>query len=175
MINRLKELSKLQESIKELKEREKEIAGLIQTNIKQLDEISSLIKLTGYNTHGNQDKLTYKDYKKLEVYLQYAFDKADEVIPSNAQVFVPHGNNKNDTPIEELVLSEFYLLKLIELINPSFDYWSNIVQIKDICDDWTALNDNDCRFTVEQMRIKHIIFSQNSLVRFIHFVKENTK
>ncbi len=39
--------------------------------------------------------------------------------------------------------------------------------------DWTTNNSNDCRFTVEQMRIKHIMFSQKSLMRFICLVKEN--
>lgn len=140
-----------------------------------LEKIADFKAKTNTNKHLEKEELSYKDYNHFKAYIQYAFDKADVVLPNNAQVFIAHGNNKKDIPVEKLVLSEFYLLKLIDLINPSFNYWDNLPQIKSICDDWTAHNTNDCRFTVEQMRIKHIMFSQNSLIRFMYFVKENIK
>lgn len=148
---------------------------MITEGTNSLEKIADFKAKTNANKHLEKEGLSYKDYKHFKEYIQYAFDKADVVLPNNAQVFIAHGNNKKDIPVEKLVLSEFYLLKLIKLINPSFIYWDNLPQIKSICDDWTACNNNDCRFTVEQMRIKHIMFSQKSLMRFICLVKENIK
>lgn len=117
------------------------------------------------------DTYQSKDYRVLKKYLQYAFDKADVVLPHNAQVFIPHGNSADDIIINKLVLNEYYLIELAKLINPNFDYWSNLTEIKKICDSWTTYYSNDSRFTSENMRIKHIMFSQNSLIKFIYFVK----
>lgn len=117
------------------------------------------------------DTYQSKDYRVLKKYLQYAFDKADVVLPHNAQVFIPHGNSADDIIINKLVLNEFYLIELTKLINPNFDYWGNLSGIKNICDSWTTYDSNDSRFTAENMRIKHIMFSQNSLIKFIYFVK----
>ena len=148
---------------------------MITEGINSLKEVANFKAKLNTSRSLEKEGLSYKDYKHFKEYIQYAFDKADVVLPNNAQVFIAHGNNKKDIPVEKLVLSEFYLLKLIKLINPSFSYWDNLPQIKSICDDWTACNNNDCRFTVEQMRIKHIMFSQKSLMRFICLVKENIK
>lgn len=113
------------------------------------------------------------DYQNLKEHLQYAFDKAHLVVPSNAQAFNNYAEDKDNVLIEEITLNRFYLLKLIRQCNPSFDYVKNLKRIKEICEDWQFNGEMDYRLTWDNARIDEITFTPNQLITFLYFVKGN--
>lgn len=103
-----------------------------------------------------------KDFKRLEPYLEYAFDKAHIVYPANAEALYNYSIDDEYVLVIWLKLNKFYLLKLIEKCNPKFNLEKNEQKVKSISMTYK---------TDSKKRITEIMLTPNQLIQLIDFVQ----